>query len=54
MSYSFITSKIMPVWPRNSEKLLKTVPIIFLRNDGKMGNLLPCIHLAVSFMAWLL
>ena len=41
---------------RNSQKtaVLKTVLIIFSRNDCKMDNLPPCMHLAVSFMAWFL
>ena len=41
---------------RNCQKtaVLKTVLIIFLRNDCKMDNLPPCVHFAVSFTAWFL
>ena len=47
-----------PTWgtERNRWKtaVLKTVPMIFLRNDCEMENLSPCLHLAVSFTAWFL
>ena len=41
---------------RNCHKtaVLKTVPIIFSRNDCKMDSLPPCLHLALTFTAWFL